>query len=49
MGLYIDKSFKLDPLHFNFMSTEPCPIKVTNLADRTIIGAEKAIEHAKTG
>jgi hypothetical protein len=31
------------------MSMEPRPIKVTNLADRTISGNEKAIENAKTG
>jgi hypothetical protein len=31
------------------MSTEPCPIKVTNLANKTISGDQKAIENAKTG
>jgi hypothetical protein len=31
------------------MSTEPCPIKVTNLADGIISSNEKAIENAKTG
>ena len=29
--------------------TEPCPIKVTNLADETISGDQKAIKNAKTG
>jgi hypothetical protein len=31
------------------MSTEPRPIKVTNLADKTISGNKKVIENAKTG
>ena len=31
------------------MSTEPCPIKVTSTATKTISGEEKAIEKAKTG
>jgi hypothetical protein len=31
------------------MSTEPHPIKVTSLANKTISGDEKAIENAKTG
>ncbi len=31
------------------MSTESCPIKVTNLPDKTISGNEKAIENVKTG
>jgi len=31
------------------MSTEPRPIKVTNLADEIISSNEKAIENAKTG
>ena len=30
------------------MSTEPCPIKVTNLANKIISGNEKAIENSKT-
>jgi hypothetical protein len=31
------------------MSTEPCPIKVTSLPNKTISGNEMAIENAKTG
>ena len=50
MGLHVDKCLKLDkPLGLNLMSTEPNPIKVTNLANKTISGDEKAIENATTG
>jgi hypothetical protein len=31
------------------MSTEPCLVKVTNLADEIISSNEKAIENVKTG
>ncbi len=50
MRYHVDKHLKLDkPLGLNLISMEPRPIKVTNLADRTTSGAEKAIENAKTG
>ena len=50
MGLHIDKHLKLDKfLALNLMSTEPRPIKVTNLADEIISSNEKAIENVKTG
>ena len=49
-GLHLDKRLKLDKqLALNLMSTEPRPIKVTNLADEIISSNEKAIENAKTG
>ena len=49
-GLHVDKRLKLDkPLTLNLMSMEPRPIKVTNLANKTICGNEKAIKNAKTG
>jgi hypothetical protein len=31
------------------MSPEPCPIKVTRTAAKTMSGDEKAIENSKTG
>ncbi len=38
-GLHVDTCLKLDkPLGLNLKSAEPCPIKVTNLADETISG-----------
>jgi hypothetical protein len=50
MGLHVDKRLKLDEsLALNLMSTEPCPIKVTNSADGIISSNQKAIENAKTG
>ena len=50
MGLHVDKCLKLDkPLALNLMSTEPRPIKVTNLADVIISSTKKAIENTKTG
>jgi len=49
-GLRVDKHLKLDKqLALNFVSTEPHPIKITNLADEIISSNEKAIENAKTG
>ncbi len=49
-GLHVDKCLKLDKhLALNVMSTEPRPIKVTNLADEIISSNEKAIENVKTG
>ena len=50
MGLHIVKRLKLDKsLGLNSMSAVSRPIKVTNLADETINGDQKAIENAKTG
>ena len=50
MGLHVDKRLKLGkPLALNLMSMEPCPIKVTKLAVKTISGNGMAIENAKTG
>ena len=41
MGLHIDKRLKLDKqLALNLMSTDPRPIKVTNLADEFISSNE---------
>ena len=49
-GLRADKHLKLDKqLALNFVSTEPHPIKITNLADEIISSNEKAIENARTG
>jgi hypothetical protein len=50
MRLHVDKRLKLDKsLALNLMSTEPRPIKVTNLPDGSISSNEKAVENAKTG
>ena len=49
-GLHVNKCLKLDKhLALNLMSMEPHSITVTNFADKTISGNEKAIENAKTG
>ena len=49
-GLRVDKRLKLDKhLALNLMSTEPHPIKVTNLADGITSSNQKAIENAKMG
>jgi hypothetical protein len=50
MGSHVDTRLKLDKsFALNLMSTEPRPIKVTNLADGIISSNKKAIENTKTG
>jgi hypothetical protein len=51
MGFSVDKHLKIDkPLCTIYLSTEPCPIKVTDTApSETTRADEIAIETAKTG